>query len=68
MYFPNTRHRTVWLDKKLKSRVSEDPSTDNKETGSRHCSNLNDGTFKKFINHCKTSCIEKGLFDGYTKI
>ena len=62
MYFPKYRLRKTWLDKCLKSRVSEDPSTDNMANGSKHCCNLNDSTFTIIINHCETNCIGKGLF------
>ena len=51
MYFRKYRLRKIWLDKYLKSRVSDDPYTDNKENGSKQCSNLNDSTFTIFINH-----------------
>ena len=62
MYFWKYRLRKLWLDKCLKSLVSEDILTDNKENGSKHCSNLNDSTFTIFINHCEGSCIGKILF------
>ena len=35
----------------------KDPYTGNTENGSKHCSNLNDSTFKIFINYCEGSCI-----------
>ena len=62
MYFRKYRLRKKWLDKCLKSRVSEDPYTDNKANGSKHCCNLNSSTFRIFINHCEGSCIGKSLF------
>ena len=62
MYLRNYRDRKIWLDKNLESPLSEDPYTDNRENGSRHCGNLNDSTFTKFIKRCKGSCIGKSLF------
>ena len=62
MYFRKYRLRKKWLGKCLKSSVSEDPDTDNKENRSKHCSSLNDSTFKISSNHCDGSCIEKNLF------
>ena len=41
-------HKT-WLDKCLKSPVSEDPSTSNMVNGPKHCWNLNDTTITIFI-------------------
>ena len=41
-------HKT-WLDKCLKSPVSEDPSTSNMVNGPKQCWNLNDTTFTIFI-------------------
>ena len=61
MHFMKYRLRKTWLEKCLKSRVSEDPSTDNKEYGSKHCSNLNDSTFTIFNNHFEGSLIRKSL-------
>ena len=62
MYFRKYRLRKIWLDKCLKSPVSEDPQIDNKRSGSKHSCNLNDRTFTIFINHCEGSCIGKSLF------
>ena len=39
----------MWLDKCLKSPVSEDPLTSNIGNGTKHCSELNDSTFTIFI-------------------
>ena len=49
-------------DKCLKSRVSEDASTDNLGNASKLCCNLNDSTFSIFINHCEGNYIGKSLF------
>ena len=59
MYFRKYQLRRTWLDKRLKSRVSEDSLTDNIANGSKHCCNFNDTTFTIFINHCVGSCIGK---------
>ena len=51
MYFRKYQFPKTWLDKWLKSRVSEDPETDKAANILRHCCNLNDSTFTIFINH-----------------
>ena len=43
----------TWLDKCLKSPVSEDPSTGNKVNGPKQYFNLYDSTFARFIDHCE---------------
>ena len=53
MYFWKYRLRKIFLDKCLKSRVSQDPYTDKKANGSKHCCNLNGRTSSIFINHCE---------------
>ena len=62
MYFQNYGLRKKWLDQFVKSPVSEDPSASNMEDGPKHCSNVQDGTFTKFINHCQDNSVEKGLY------
>ena len=62
MYFGKSRFRKIWLDKCLKSRVLEDPYTDNVENGLKHCCNLNGCTFAKFSKHFEDSYVEKTLF------
>ena len=62
MYFRKYRLQKRWLHKCLKSRVSEDPLTDNMANGSKHWSNLNDSTFIIFINHCEKNYVVKSLF------
>ena len=66
MYFPKYRLRKTWLDKCLKSRISEDSWTENMENWSKQCSNLNDNTFTKFINTVKVVALEKVSF-SYTQ-
>ena len=50
------------LDKCLKSRVSEETSTDNITNGLKNCCKLNDSTFTIFSNHCDRNCVGKTLF------
>ena len=50
MYFSKYRLRKTWLDKCLKSHVSEDPYTDNMENWSKQSSNLNDRIISKTKN------------------
>ena len=57
MYFGKYRFPKTWVDKWLKSGVSEDPQTDSGANVSKHCWNLNDRTFTIFINHWEGSCI-----------
>ena len=45
MYFSTYGLRKTWLDKCLKSPVSEDPSTSNMVNKPKHCSKLIDSTF-----------------------
>ena len=62
MYFPKHQLRKTWLDKCLKSRLSDDVWTENMENWSKQCSNLNDSTFTKFINTVKVVALEKVSF------
>ena len=64
MYFRNLGLQKPSLDKCLKSRVSENASTDNVTNGLKHCCNLNDHNFTIFINQCKTIPLEKVFFSG----
>ena len=57
MYFRNYRLRKRWLDKSLKSRVSQYPLTSNMVKGPKHCSNLNRGAFAIFIDHCEGNSV-----------
>ena len=45
--------RKTFLNKCLKSPVSEDLSTSNMVRGTKHCGNLNHTTFAIFIDHCE---------------
>ena len=62
MYFQNEGLRKTLLDKCLKSRVSEEPSTGNITNGLKHCCNLNDRTFTIFTNQSEGICVGKSLF------
>ena len=53
MYFENYGFRTPWLDKRLKSPLSENPSKCNMENGPKYCSNLNHSSFSIIIDQCE---------------
>ena len=55
MYFGNYEVQNRWLDKCLKSPVSEHPATSKTVNGQKHCWNLNDSTFIIFIDQCEGS-------------
>ena len=63
----NLRTPKMWLDKCLKSPVSEDPSTGNMANAPKHCSKLIETTFAIFIDHCEGNSIEKSLSKWYAK-
>ena len=48
-------YKEIRLDKCLKSRVSEDPLTENKAIGPKHYWYLNSRAFILFFNHCEVS-------------
>ena len=62
MYFRKYRLQQKWLNKCLKSRISEDPYTENMPNRSKHGSNPNKSTFTKFINTVKVVALEKVPF------
>ena len=53
MYFCNYGLRKTWLDKCLKSAVSQYPSTSHMENAPKHCSNLNDDSLTMFSDYCE---------------
>ena len=57
IYFWAYGLRKTWLDKCLKSRVSEVPFKSNIVTGPKHCWNLNDSTFTIFIDPCEGNSV-----------
>ena len=59
--------RKTWLDKCLKSPVSEGPSTSNMVNGRKYCWNLNDSTFSRFIDPYEGNSVGKTLSDQYAK-
>ena len=62
MYFRISGLRKMFLEKCLKSSVSEDPWTDNITNVLKHCCYLNDNPFTRFINHCEDNPVGKSLF------
>ena len=62
MYLRSYRLQETWLDKCLKSPVSEDPSKCNIANGLKHRCNLNERTFATFINHCEGIFVGESLF------
>ena len=67
MYLRNYGLRKRRLDKCLKSHVSEDPSTSNMEDGPKNSSNVDDGIFTIFINHCEHKSVGEDLYYCYPK-
>ena len=67
MYFSTYRLRNTWLDKCLKTPVSEDLSTSNMINETKHCSKLNDITFTIFIHPCEGYSPWKSLWEWYAK-
>ena len=61
MYFRNYRLRKPWLDKCLKSSVSEDASKSSMVKQAKHCGNLNHSIFSIFIHQYEGSCVGKGF-------
>ena len=61
------RLRKTWLDKCLKSDISEDPSTSNIVNSPRHCWSLNGSTFTKFFDHSEDNSVDKSLSEWYAK-
>ena len=53
MYIRNCGLQKTWLNKCLKSPVSDDHLTGDVVNGSKNCFNLNDSTFTIFIDHCE---------------
>ena len=62
MYSGKSRLRKIWLDKGLKSRVSEDNKTNNTANGLKHCCNLNGSTFAILLSALKVGALEKVFF------
>ena len=61
MYFRNYGLPKTLLYQCLKSPVSEDPTKSNMVNAPKHCSNLRDTSFARFINHWEVNCLTKSL-------
>ena len=53
MHFQNYGLQKTWLDKCLRSPVSDNPLRENLVNGSNHCFDLNDKIFTRSIDHCE---------------
>ena len=51
----------TWLDKFLRSPVSEDPWKNNMVNGPKNYLNLNDSAFTVFIDRCEENSVRKSL-------
>ena len=67
MYFWTYGRRKTWLDKCLKSSVSEDSLTSNMVNGRKHCWHLNGSNFTILIGHCEDNWLGKPLSLWYAK-
>ena len=61
MYFRNYGLPKTWLDKCVKSPVSEDPSKSKMANAPKHISNLKGSPFTIFIDHWVVNCPTKSL-------
>ena len=59
MYWQNYGLRKVWLDRCLKSLVSDDLTTSHTVNGAKDCLNLYDSNLIIFIDQCEGNRIEK---------
>ena len=59
--FPKLRTRKTWLNKNLKSSVSEHLSTSNMIRGTKYCWILNHTTFIIFIDHFEGKAVGKSV-------
>ena len=67
MYFWTYGLQKMWLDKCLKSLISEDALTSDMVKGLKHGWNLTDSTFTIFIDPCEGYSGSKRLSEGYAK-
>ena len=65
--FPKLRTLKTWLDKCLKSPVSEDASTSNMVNVPKHGSHLHHMVFIIFIDHCQVNRVRKSLYYWHAK-
>ena len=61
MYWGTYRLRKAWLNKRLKISLSEDFTMSNMVNGPKHCWNLHDSTFIKYIDNCEGNSVGKSL-------
>ena len=67
MYFRIYRLPKKWLDKCIKTPVSEEASTNNIVNRPKHTCILGDSTFTIFIEHFEGNWVRKSLFWIYAK-
>ena len=67
MYFWTYGLLNTWLDKCLKSPISEDASTSNMGNGPKHCWRLDYSTFTIFIDPCESNLGLKSVSERYPK-
>ena len=65
--FPELRTPNTWLDKCVKSPVSEDPSRRNMVNVLNHCLNLHRITLIIFIEHCLFNWVGKSFSYSHAK-
>ena len=65
--FPKLRAPKTWLDKSLKSPVSENPSTSNMVNVPKHGWNLHHSTFIIFIDQCQGNWVGKSFSYWHAK-
>ena len=68
MYFGKYGLRKKWLDKFLKTHVSEDPSTSNMVNVAKQIYNLDDSTTTIFIYHWERDSVGKTVIYCYAKL
>ena len=62
MYFRKYWLRKIWLDKCLKSSVSEDPETEKTANGQKHFCNLKGAPLEEILITMKVVALEKVAF------
>ena len=62
MYFRNYGRQKMWLDKCLKSPISDDPLTGNMVNRPRFWFSLNASSFTIFVDHCGGNWVGKSCF------
>ena len=67
MYLRNYGLCKKWLDKWLKTPVSDQTSASNIVNEPEHFSILDDSMFTKFIDYCEVNWVVKSIFYYYAK-